>query len=166
MFIYVWGYLQEIKQVNFEVIFGNNFFDILGYVLNKGVLQFLRRGFEFDYNFNIEIIFGIKGRIEFVKIIRGFYFNYGKIVSIFDMFNEDTLVNRIIKSILVILIKYEKLNLIIRDEVRLFYRKLSGISIFYLISQYFSYLNGGKNTRYYKFVISVCKFIVNNFILG
>lgn len=50
------------------------------------------------------------------------------------MFNEDTLVNRIIKSILVILIKYEKLNLIIRDEVRLFYRKLSGISIFYLIS--------------------------------
>lgn len=43
------------------------------------------------------------------------------------------LVNWIIKSILVILIKYEKLNLIIRDEVCLFYRKLLGISIFYLI---------------------------------
>lgn len=62
------------------------------------------------------------------------------------------------------LIKHEKLNSTIRDEARSLYRKLPGISTLHLTPQHFSYLNGGKNTRYYKFVISVCKFIVNNSI--
>lgn len=64
------------------------------------------------------------------------------------------------------LIKHEKLNSTIRDEARSLYRKLPGISTLHLTPQHFSYLNGGKNTRYYKFVISVCKFIVNNSIPG
>lgn len=164
MLTYAWGYLQEIKQANLEAIPGNNLLDILGYVLNKGVLQLSRRGLELDYNPNTEIIPGIKGRIEFAKTIRGFHLNHGKTVSTFDMLNEDTLANRIIKSTLAILIKHEKLNSTIRDEARSLYRKLPGISTLHLTPQHFSYLNGGKNTRYYKFVISVCKFIVNNSI--
>lgn len=166
MLTYAWGYLQEIKQANLEAIPGNNLLDILGYVLNKGVLQLSRRGLELDYNPNTEIIPGIKGRIEFAKTIRGFHLNHGKTVSTFDMLNEDTLANRIIKSTLAILIKHEKLNSTIRDEARSLYRKLPGISTLHLTPQHFSYLNGGKNTRYYKFVISVCKFIVNNSIPG
>lgn len=166
MLTYAWGYLQEIKQANLEAIPGNNLLDILGYVLNKGVLQLSRRGLELDYNPNTEIIPGIKGRIEFAKTIRGFHLNHGKTVSTFDMLNEDTPANRIIKSTLAILIKHEKLNSTIRDEARSLYRKLPGISTLHLTPQHFSYLNGGKNTRYYKFVISVCKFIVNNSIPG
>lgn len=67
MLTYAWGYLQEIKQADLEAIPGNNLLDILGYVLNKGVLQLSRRGLELDYNPNTEIIPGIKGRIEFAK---------------------------------------------------------------------------------------------------
>ena len=110
MLTYAWGYLQEIKQANLEAIPGNNLLDILGYVLNKGILQLSRRGLELDYNPNTEIIPGIKGRIEFAKTIRGFHLNHGKTVSTFDLLNEDTLANRIIKSTLAMLIKHEKLN--------------------------------------------------------
>ncbi len=59
MLTYAWGYLQEIKQADLEAIPGNNLLDILGYVLNKGVLQLSRRGLELDYNPNTEIIPGI-----------------------------------------------------------------------------------------------------------
>ena len=64
MLTYAWGYLQEIKQADLEAIPGNNLLDILGYVLNKGILQLSRRGLELDYNSNTEIIPGIKGRIH------------------------------------------------------------------------------------------------------
>ena len=129
MLTYAWGYLQEIKQANLEAIPGNNLLDILGYVLNKGILQLSRRGLELDYNPNTEIIPGIKGRIEFAKTIRGFHLNHGKTVSTFDLLNEDTLANRIIKSTLAMLIKHEKLNSTIRDEARSLYRKLPGIAL-------------------------------------
>ncbi len=61
MLTYAWGYLQEIKQADLEAIPGNNLLDILGYVLNKGVLQLSRRGLELDGNdSNLLIVFYVQ----------------------------------------------------------------------------------------------------------
>lgn len=166
MLAYAWNHLQDAKQINLDTVPGNNLIDLLGHVLNKGILNLSRRGFELGYQSHTELIAGVKGRIDFIQTMRGFHLNHGNTISTYYELNHNTLANRIIKTTLTILINQETLNVKVRDESHSIRNKMSHISEVRLSPLIFSQLKIGAHNSYYRFIISICKIIIENAIIN
>ncbi len=164
MLTYAWNHLQDAKIVNLDAQPANNLLDILGHALNKCVLYLCRRGFELNYQSNTELITGVKGRVNLTQTLRGLHMTQGKTVSTFDDLNPDTLANKIIKSSLTVLIKNENLNKTIREESRSIRARMPEVKEINLTPLHFNKVKVRASSRYYKFAISLCKFIADNSI--
>ena len=162
---YAWNKLEEADTVSVNASDYEQLPDLLAKVLVNGCNHLIKQGFDKSYIETTELYNGIKGKLEFTQTIKTFALSHGKTVCSYDEFSMDILENQLIKSTLNIIIRLDKINAKIKNDIRgvlIHFNEVADI----LPSDYdFNRVKIHRNNRHYDFLLKICQLIVNNISL-
>jgi 5-methylcytosine-specific restriction enzyme subunit McrC len=156
---YAWNKLEEAEKIRSGVSDYKQTEDLLARLLLNGCNLLLRRGLDRDYIRRSEIYKGVKGKINFTESINGDYFRRSMAVCEIDEFSGDILVNQILKSTFLKLIKVQTLHPTLRNEARQLIPRFSDVQDVELTDGLFGMVRIHRNNFFYDLVLSICKII-------
>ena len=165
MFSYVWDKVsfQEYVNLNNEDDFDSA--NILSTLFLLNVNTILKRGLYKEYNEINEEIKGIRGKIDFKNSLNNLSFKNAKAFCYYDIFNENNIINKIIKTTALKLYKANGIN----EENR---KKLNNVLLYFnqvdfieIRSNTFD-IKYNKNNLYTKYLINICELINNSLMLS
>lgn len=116
-FYYLLAYAFEYKNINFyeEELFGtekfNNICDLFSIVIYKCMENIIREGLYSEYVNIIEETRFIKGRVDIVNTIsKNFLKTKGKAICDYDNYTTNNILNQIVKTTIIYLIKSDIIN--------------------------------------------------------
>lgn len=104
---------NALNNKDFEKLQGEDFeniYDLLASVLVRAVGSQIKLGLHREYIEEQDELSGVKGKIQINENIRMQSFTKGRLICIFDEFDHNVLMNRIIKTILIYLHQFTKNN--------------------------------------------------------
>lgn len=156
---YAWNKLEEAEKIRSGISDYKRTEDLLARLLINGCNLLLRRGLDREYIRRSEVYRGIKGKINFTESINGDYFRRGVAVCEIDELSGDILVNQILKSTLLKLIKVQTLHHSLRNETRHLIPRFSDVQTVEITDSLFNKVRIHRNNSFYDLVLSICKII-------
>ena len=158
MYSYVWD------KVNFDdYAFLNNMDDfdspnILSTLFLINVKSVLKKGLYREYNEKNEELRGIKGKIDFKNSLNNLSFENSKSYCTYDEFNENNLINQIIKSTALKLFRINNITEDNKQKLNNTLLYLNNVDIIDIKKSSFD-IRFNKNNLYTYFLIRVCELI-------
>lgn len=152
---------EKIEAENFEYIH-----DLFASILAKGVSKQLKQGLYCEYVVKNEELTTVRGKIDLNESIRN-KISKKKVVSCeFDELTENNMLNQIIKTTLIILLKQPTVSKEHKLEIKrvLFYFNNIDQIDYRLIK--WNNLVYQKNNQNYKLLINVCYFVIDGLLLS
>jgi 5-methylcytosine-specific restriction enzyme subunit McrC len=133
--------------------------NLLASVLYHGVDQLLRRGADRGYLPITESIPGVRGKLELATTLKAQVLPRAHAICQFDELSYDVLHNQILKATLRHLLQSGDLADELHAPIRFSYHRLSGITDIRLSDRAFHLVQLHRNTRYYRFLLDVCRLL-------
>lgn len=165
MLCYAWDRLQEKDIVDVDKIQGNDLPDLFARVLVSGTEYLIKRGFDRKYVNRIEMVSGIKGKIDFAGSIKRISWMDGRMSCDFDELDHNILHNQIIKTTVEQMIRLKGLDESLKDDLARVNRYFRDISFIAISKKTFNKIQINKNNQYYEFVLKVCEIIYDNILV-
>ena len=165
MLAYAYRDLSEQSIVSVDTEEFDNIQKLMAQLLINGVEYQLKKGLFKNYEYKSEELYTVRGRIDITGTMNRNGFRYGRYICEHDDYTTDTLMNRIIKSVMLLLIKadiYEKQKKILCNFVRYF----SEISAANLLNVNWNAFNFNRNNKSYRFLMSICRVICENMLFS
>jgi 5-methylcytosine-specific restriction enzyme subunit McrC len=138
--------------------------NLMASVLTGRLERLLRRGLERDYQEKREDSTCIRGRIDFQETTKRALRRQGAAHVFFDELSPDTLANRLLKATIRVLLRFETLSELNREELAGLYRGLREISDVRVFAGDFYRVRFHRNNQDYRLLISVCE-MVHRYVL-
>lgn len=151
----------ELGTEAFDNIY-NLFSLLLCLILKKQVKKGLYR----EYVSTIDEIGTIKGRININQTINNNSLVKKKITCEFDEYNENCLLNKVIKTTLFYLIKSNKIGTDTKDALKKLLNYFSKVDLIEIKSIKWEQIKFNRNNMSYKCVVDLCKLILNGLIVS
>lgn len=151
----------ELGTEAFDNIY-NLFSLLLCLILKKQVKKGLHR----EYVSTIDEIGTIKGRININQTINNNSSIKKKITCEFDEYNENCLLNKVIKTTLFYLIKSNKIGTDTKDALKKLLNYFSKVDLIEIKSIKWDQIKFNRNNMSYKYVVDLCKLILNGLIVS
>ena len=164
MLAYSWRSLEQAEKVRIDHADRLDLLNLLASVLTSAVRRLVKRGLNGNYVLSTYEINGVKGKFEVGPTVKTLAHRKLRAVCTFDEFSQDILLNRIIVSVLIRLLKTEGLDEEIKLKVRSLIWHFPGIRDCDIEMKDFNRLRLGKNEKHYRFVISLSKLIVGQLL--
>ena len=145
---------KKLQGENFE-----NIYDLLASVLIRAVGSQIKLGLHREYIEEQNELLGVKGKILLNDTIRTQTLVKNRLVCSFDDFNHNILMNKIIKTIFIDLIKCDKLNSDIKKDIKnltLFFAEIDAVELW---SVAWDSIKFNRNNSSYKLIMDVCYLI-------
>lgn len=160
--LYMYSYVWEKIEFN-DYSFLDNLDDydssnILCSLFLKNVKSIIKKGLYREYEEITEEIRGIKGKIDFKESLNNMSFQNSKSYCIYDEFNENNIINMIIKSTALKLYKTTDINEDMRHSLNNILHYFNKVDLIELDSNCFD-IRFNKNNLYTYFLIKVCELI-------
>ena len=129
MLSYVWGKTDLIKD---SYLSGNDDFeapDILASIFLKNINSYLKSGLYREYVTINDEIKGIKGKVDFKNSINNLSFENAKAFCEYDEFQENNLINQIIKTIAYKLYHLDEVTQDLRNKINNVLLRLNNVDI-------------------------------------
>lgn len=142
-----------------------NIYNLFSAMLSEMVQKQVKRGINREYILSEQILSTIRGKILFNETISNNALGTKKFVCQFDDFSENNTLNRIIKTTLQYLIKSNRVNQDIRNELKksiVYFNNVDTIDIKAII---WKQLNYNKNNKSYRNIIILCNLILKGLIV-
>ena len=123
---------QALRETGFDDIASEDFeniHDLFAAILTHGVGAQVKRGLHRDYIYEEEALSVLRGQLKIPESIKRKTRTQGKLICSYDEFTEDSLHNRVLKSVMLLLIFRGDL----KSENKKFLRKL----LIYFANVYF-----------------------------
>lgn len=163
MLCYAFKDLQEHGTVSVNPEEFENIQQLMSEIIIRGVSYQLKKGLLHNYEAYRENLSVIRGKIDISETLNNGVSWRKKLVCDYDEYTEDTMMNRILKSVMLLLIRSD-----IKDrqktELRRLVRYLSNISQTDLLSVRWESLAYSKNHGEYRLLMSVCRIICENML--
>ena len=157
---YAWGHVKESDVVRVDEVGKlESVHDLLGKVLAEGTFRLVRRGIDRGYREVQEDIAGIRGKIAVGETVKRALRSRGEAACTFEEMSHDVLHNRILRSTLKLLMRFQDLDSDVATSVRSAHAKLAGVTHVALSRRVFKRVQLDRNRRYYRFLLSVCRLI-------
>ncbi len=157
--------MEEGSTVDASALEHKKLPNLFASVLVSGINHLARRGLDQNYIGREEELTAIRGRILVLETSRRMLPPQGRAKCEFDELSVDTLENQILKSTLKLLTQLSELDRSLANKVLLLCRSLSAISDIQVSRSSFRQVQLHRNNRYYKFLLDVCKLVVENLIV-
>ena len=143
-----------------------NIYELFSYLLYLILSKDIKKGVYKDYNDKIEATNIIKGKINLNESITSNTLFNKKMVCEFDELNENTMLNQVIKTTIHFLLisnKIQKSTKILLNKLNVYYVNVDFIEIRKIKWDKIIY---NKNNMSYKFIIDICKMILNGLVVS
>jgi 5-methylcytosine-specific restriction enzyme subunit McrC len=125
----------------------------------------LKQGLDRYYIENEYIVNGIKGKLNLSASVKQNTLPSSKTVCLYDEFDYNILHNQILKTTISKLLKAEKLNHDLKDELHKLFIKMPPISEIQIRNSHFKQIRLHRNNYNYDFVLKVCQIINENLFI-
>jgi len=162
---YAWDKLDESNIADVKAISTTELIDLFAKVLTNCTAHLLKRGLDRYYIENEYIVNGIKGKLNISASVKQNTLPSSKTVCLYDEFDYNILHNQILKTTISKLLKAEKLNHDLKDELHKLFIKMPPISEIQIRNSHFKQIRLHRNNYNYDFVLKVCQIVNENLFI-
>lgn len=164
LLLYAWDKFDEGRMVSIDAEPDTDLVNLLALVLTRGIDQLLRRGLDRGYLSVAEELAGIRGKLDLSTSIKSNLLPRARTACQFDELSHDVLHNQILKATLVRLLKAEGVEREVRSSVRIAFQRMPECRSIQLTRRHFRAVQLHRNTRFYRFLIDVCRLLFEHLI--
>ena len=162
MLSYVFQILNEQGYKNIATEQFNNTTELMAAILEKGIAIQLKRGLGKEYITQTEALSSLRGKIDIAESIKTQSMLRKQLICTYDEFSVNSIMNRIIKSTIEILLrsnisKQRKKNL---RKLMLYFSEVDFIDL-YTVNWNVQY---NRNNQTYRMLISICYLVVKGLL--
>ncbi|MGN1318255.1 MAG: 5-methylcytosine-specific restriction endonuclease system specificity protein McrC [Lachnospirales bacterium] len=152
---------DSIKNVEIEDF--DNIYELMAEIIIRGVSYLIKKGLTKSYEEYSDELLTLKGQIDITQTIKKASLVRKKAVCNFDEYTENTFLNQILKSVILLLIK-EDIKLYQKTTLKRLIKFFSNISLIDLRRIRWSCINYNRNNKQYRLLINICRLICENMI--
>ena len=159
---------QDLRPDGEDDLSGEEFeriHDLFAAILAKGLARQLKQGLHREYQGQEEDLEGLRGKIDMAGTIRLRLAKKRRIACEFDELSEDNLLNRIIKTTALLLLKHGDVSKERREELRRYMPFLADVEEIEASSIRWSEIRFTRNTRGYRMLIAACHLVIEGMLL-
>lgn len=135
----------------------DNIFNLLGRILVKETGTLIKRGFHKEYVDKEDELSTIRGQIDMSATVSQMTMVRKRLLCRFDEYSDDVLFNKILKSTMVDILRYDDLEKGLARQIRSMIATFSDIEYIEVTKRHFSLLRYNRNNIRYEIIINVCK---------
>lgn len=157
-----------LKQSNYDSIAKeefDNIHNLFAAILAKGIGQQLKQGLHREYITKTEDLSVMRGKIEISGTIRNKMARRQMLSCEFDELSENTLLNQIIKSTVMLLFKHADVDVEWKSDLKKEMLFFSNVDEIDLKQVKWSAFRFHRNNQTYRMLITICQFIVEGMLL-
>lgn len=151
----------ELGSEAFENIY--NLFSLLLCLLLK---KQVKKGLYKDYNYISNDINLIRGKININETISKGLLSKKRVICEFDEYNENCLLNQIIKTTIYYLLKYNKIGINTKEELKKMSIYFNSVDLLEIRNIKWSYVKFNRNNISYKYIVDLCRLILKGLIVS
>ena len=159
---------QTLNQSNYEEIAAEKFEDmqnLFAAILAKGIGFQLKQGLYREYRNCQEDLSVIRGKINMQGTIRNKMSRRQLLACEFDELSENNLLNQILKSTVLLLLKHGNVKARYKDDLKKKMLFFSAVDTLELTSVRWSAIRFGRNNQNYRMLISICQLLAEGLLL-
>lgn len=159
---YAFNNLDEKDKVKVQLESDTSIVDLFAKILINGTNILFKRGVEKQYQSTDEEIIGIKGKLNVGETLKRNLIYHQHTMCRFDIYTNDVLLNRILLSTIMQLIKTEEVSSNLKNDLAALRYRFSGVHLIELSKSLFYCVKYNRNNQFYRFLINVCELIFEN----
>lgn len=163
MLCYAYKDLQEQGTVSVDPEEFENIHQLMADIIIRGVSYQLKKGLFRNYEEHMEGLSLVRGKIDISETINSSGIWRNQLICTYDEFTENTLMNRVLKSVMLLLIRSDTKEEQ-KEELRRLVRYFSSISPTDLYLVRWDSLVYSRNNAEYRLLMSVCRIICENML--
>lgn len=166
MLAYAYHALNEAGCRSIETEDFKNVHDLLAAILINGVAQQIKRGLNRDYLSNKEVISSLKGKLIVSESVKRHTLLKKRMICQFDVFSEDTPMNRILKTAMTLLMRHgdvKKENSGLLRKLLLYFSDVSPLSPYGIDWNALTY---HRHNATYKMLLNICRLVFDGLLLS
>lgn len=152
---------SELGSEAFENIY--NLFSLLLCLLLK---KQVKKGLYKDYNYISDDINLIKGKININETISKGLLSKKRVVCEFDEYNENCLLNQVIKTTIYYLLKSNKIGISVKEKLKKMSVYFNSVDLLEIRNIKWGHIRFSRNNISYKYIVDLCKLILNGLIVS
>lgn len=154
---------QSLNEAGFRDVASEDFehiHDLFASILAKGISNQVKHGLHRDYQEETDSLGCLRGKIDMTQSVKQQTMTANKMVCRYDVFSEDTLVNRILKSTINLLIRHGDVKIENRKALRKLLAYFSFIKAIEPMSINWSAVRYHRNNATYKLLVNICWLVI------
>lgn len=159
---------KELKRNNYEQIAGEDFKDIhdlFAEILSLGIVYLLKQGLHRQYIIREEELQTLRGKLSMQQTIKKRMIRDTHLVCEFDTFSENNVFNQILKSCVLLLLRYSDVSAERKVKLRKLMIYFESVDEITSSSIRWNMLRYDRNTRTYQMLHSLCFFLLQSRLL-
>jgi 5-methylcytosine-specific restriction enzyme subunit McrC len=165
MLSYAYDVLKEGDNVNLSDEEFDNIYNLFAKILINGLNLLIKRGFNKEYVCVSDELPVLRGKVSINDTLKRQSFIHGKISCEYDELSSNVLFNQIIKTTIITLINYKKLDKQIKNQLIHVNRYFQEVDAVRLQKSHFSRISYHRNNRFYKLILDICELIFDEVIV-
>ena len=165
MLSYAFSVLQQGDYEDVEKEDFDHIHNLFAAILAKGIGRQLKQGLYREYMNHSESLPVVRGKIEIPGTIRNRFSRKAAVSCEYDELSENNLLNQILKSTTLLLIRYKSVDQNYKDALKREMLYFSGVDNVDLHSVRWSAIRFHRNNATYQMLISICQLIAEGMLL-
>lgn len=158
---------QALNEAGFKSVAAedfNNIHDLFAAILVKGVSNQVKRGLHRDYLQETETLGSLRGKIDITASAKQQTIMASRMVCHYDVFSEDTILNRILKAAMMLLLRHGDVKTENRKALRKLVLYLINVSEIAPCDIKWGAITYHKNNATYRMLINICWLIIKGLL--
>lgn len=159
---------QTLNQENYDDVAVESFdemYDLLAAILAKGIGLQLKQGLYREYINRQEELPAMRGKINMPKTIKNRLSHKRVLACDFDELSENTLLNQILKTTVMLLLRNAKVKAEYKDDLKKKILFFSNVDLLEPTSIRWSSIRFQRNNQTYRMLISICQLIIEGMLI-
>ncbi len=159
---------QTLKQDTYQDVAVESFeemYSMFAAILSKGIGLQLKQGLYREYVSRQEKLPGMRGKINMPETIKDQLMHKRVLTCDFDELSENNLLNQILKSTVMILLRSTRVKAKYRDDLKKEMLYFSNVDIIEVTSIHWSSIRFHRNNQTYRMLISICQLLIEGMLI-
>ncbi|WP_462413736.1 5-methylcytosine-specific restriction endonuclease system specificity protein McrC [Neobacillus sp. Marseille-QA0830] len=159
---------QTLNEAGYKDIQGEEFeniHDLMAAILIRGVANQIKRGLNRDYLTQTESTGNLRGKIDVTNSVKQNTLLRQRMVCHFDEFSPNTMLNQILKTTMLFLLRNGKIKKEQRKDLRKLLLYFGNIDTVHPSSINWSGITYHRNNSSYKMLINVCQLVIKGLLM-
>lgn len=159
---------QDLRPDREDDVAGEDFeriHDLFSSILAKGIARQLKQGLHREYLSRTEDLTALRGKIDLPRTMRNRLARRQVVSCEYDELSEDNLVNRVLKTTAMILLRHGDVSTVHRDGLKRLMPFLAGVEEIDPAGIRWSSIRYTRNTQSYRMLMSVCQLVLQGMLL-